>query len=161
MSEKVITFLLSNGGKIKIAAHAYDRIINFRQIESSQTEAGGVLLGRFIIDTKDIVIDEVSIPMIADKRSRFSFLRNAKSHQRIIETKWTKSNSTCHYLGEWHTHPESYPEYSSVDIKNWKERLKKDTFSSRFLYFLILGTKELYIWEGDRRTLKFKKLKSI
>jgi integrative and conjugative element protein (TIGR02256 family) len=161
MSEEIMTFLMTNNGRLKLSYRALDRMALYKQVQTSSTEAGGVLLGRFIINSKDIVIDEVSIPMIGDKRTRNSFLRNAKSHQRIIDNQWNKSNGTSNYLGEWHTHPESYPDYSGVDIKNWKERLKNDTFSSRYLYFLILGLEELVIWEGDRRTLKFKKLKQI
>lgn len=157
----MMSFLLSNKGKIKISDYAFERMSNFRQNNSEDTEAGGVLLGRFIVNSKDIVIDDVSIPMVGDKRSRCSYVRNAKSHQRIIDNQWFKSNGTCNYLGEWHTHPESYPDYSGVDIDNWKDRLKKDSYSSRYLYFVILGIKKLEIWEGDRRTLKFKKLEKI
>jgi integrative and conjugative element protein (TIGR02256 family) len=158
MQENMITYTMSNKGKIKITEYAFQRMEKYRQVNKEDFEAGGVLLGRFIVNTKDIVIDDVSIPLIGDKRTRTSFVRNAKSHQRIIDQQWTKSKGTCHYLGEWHTHPESYPDYSSVDIKNWKERLKNDYFTSRYLYFIILGIKKIEIWEGDRRTLKFKNL---
>lgn len=155
-----LTFALSNGGKLKITPEAFQRISEFIQIEPQHSEAGGVLLGRLIKDSKNIVIDRVSIPMVADKRTRFSFLRNAKIHQRIIDKAWKESSGTCNYLGEWHSHPESYPTPSGVDLKNWRNRLIQDTYFSRYLYFLILGIKEFYIWEGDRRTSKFKKLKN-
>lgn len=157
----MITFLMSNNGKLKFSEYAIERMNAYKQINSEDTEAGGVLLGRFIINSKDIVIDDVSIPMIGDKRTRYSYVRNAKSHQRIIDNQWLKSKGTCNYLGEWHTHPENYPDYSGTDISNWKDRLRKDYFSSRYLYFVILGLKELTVWEGDRRTFKFKKLKKI
>lgn len=156
-----MTFLLSNNGKLKISVHALERMGKYRQVNDEDTEAGGVLLGRFIVDSKDIIIDEVSVPMVGDKRRRTSFVRNAKSHQRIIDFQWFNSKGTCNYLGEWHTHPESYPDYSGVDIENWKDRLKKDTFTSRFLYFIIVGIKKIEVWEGDRRNLKFKNLKQI
>lgn len=159
MSEIVVTFSLSNNGKLKFSEHAIERIQAFKQDKPDATEAGGVILGRFILNSKDIVVDDISIPMIGDKRKRFSFIRNAKSHQRIIDNQWLKSKGTCNYLGEWHTHPELYPSYSETDVSNWKDRLKNDHFSSRYLYFVILGLNELAVWEGDRRTFKFKKLK--
>ena len=152
------TFKMSNKGKLKISSCAYDRMCNFIQNTEGKNEAGGVLLGRFIINSKDIVVDEITVPMVGDKFSRYTFVRNAKSHQRIIDSKWQKSDRTCNYLGEWHTHPESYPSPSRVDIDSWKDRLKKDSFSSRYLYFVILGIKEIRVWEGDRRTLKIKQL---
>lgn len=155
-----MTFLLSNNGTLKISEHAFERMRRYRQIEKGDDEAGGVLLGRFIVDSKNIIIDDVSLPMVGDKQRRYSFVRNAKSHQRIIDFQWFASKGTCNYLGEWHTHPESYPNYSTTDIKGWRERLQKDKFTSRYLYFIILGTEKLEIWEGDRRTLNFKKLKT-
>jgi integrative and conjugative element protein (TIGR02256 family) len=154
-------YTASNKGNIKIGEEALQRMSAYMQLEKDHCEAGGVILGRFIRNSKDIVIDKVSVPMIGDKRSRFYFIRGAKMHQRIIDTEWNRSNGTCNYLGEWHTHPEPYPEPSKVDIANWKQRLQEDTFFSRYLYFIIVGQKETYMWEGDRRTLKIKKLKRI
>ena len=97
--------------------------------------------------------------MIGDKRTRTQFIRGEKMHQRIITSAWKKSNKTSNYLGEWHTHPEKYPSPSSQDFKNWKEILSTRTFSSLYLYFLIVGIKEINIWEGNRRTLKIKQLR--
>lgn len=151
-------YLLSNKGVLKISRHAYDRMATYIQTNEKDEEGGGVILGRFIIDSKNIIIDDVTLPMLGDKKSRFSFFRSAKPHQRVIDNKWEKSNGTCHYLGEWHTHPEEYPTPSVRDWEGWNKQLKDDKFTSRYLYFVILGTKDFYIWEGDRRTLKFKKL---
>ncbi|MEM6719180.1 MAG: Mov34/MPN/PAD-1 family protein [Bacteroidota bacterium] len=131
---------------------------SFIQDTSQKTEAGGVLLGRFIIDSKNIVIDKVTVPMIGDERSRHKFIRGEKMHQRVITNAWKKSIGTCNYLGEWHTHPQEYPTPSSQDIKNWKEILSTRTFSSQYLYFIIIGTKEIRIWEGSKRFLEIKRL---
>jgi integrative and conjugative element protein (TIGR02256 family) len=156
-----IEFRLSNKGKIKIDADPLARMLHYQQKGKEDTEAGGVLLGRLIKDSKDIVIDHVSVPMIGDKRTRFSFIRNKKMHQRIIDSEWEKSKGTCNYIGEWHTHPEEYPTPSSIDLSNWKLRLKDDIFTSRYLYFVIVGLKETSAWEGDKRTFKIIKLKKL
>lgn len=154
-----LTFSLSNKGKLKLSDEALLRMYSFIQNEKQDEEAGGVMLGRFLKDSKDIVVDHVTIPMISDKRSRLSFIRSKKMHQRIIDKEWENSKGTCNYLGEWHTHPEEYPTPSKVDLDNWKLRLKEDVFTSRYLYFVIVGTRETRIWEGDKRTLKIIKLK--
>lgn len=156
-----MTFMLSNKGHIKFSDSVIEKIQSYQQHKKEDLEAGGVLVGRFILKSKNIVIDSVSVPMIGDKRTRFSFQRRAKMHQNTIDQEWNKAGGTSHYLGEWHTHPEPYPEPSAKDISNWATHLKRDIFSSRFLYFVIVGTREISIWEGDRRSLKFKKLKAL
>jgi integrative and conjugative element protein (TIGR02256 family) len=156
MSDRIFT--MTNLGRIKIDPQVWERMKPHIQLLPEAKEAGGVLLGRFIKDSKDIVIDKITIPMIGDKRTRFSFIRGEAMHQRIVDREWSRSKGTCNYLGEWHTHPENYPSPSNTDIADWKRKLKEGHYSSRYLYFIIVGIKELYIWEGDRRTLKLKKL---
>jgi integrative and conjugative element protein (TIGR02256 family) len=153
-----LEFIISNEGRIKIDPPVLERFRPYIQNNAKSFEGGGVLLGRLIKETKDIVIDKITVPMIGDKRSRFSFYRGGKMHQRIVDREWDKSEGTCNYLGEWHTHPEKFPSPSSQDISDWKRKLKQDFYSTRYLYFIIVGTKEIGMWEGDRRTLKIKKL---
>ncbi|MEM1321368.1 MAG: Mov34/MPN/PAD-1 family protein, partial [Bacteroidota bacterium] len=117
----------SNKGRLKINPDPLSRMNTYKQDSPDKTEAGGVLLGRFILDSKDKIIDRVTVPMIGDKRTRTRFLRAEKMHQRIITSAWNKSKGTCHYLGEWHTHPERYPRPSSQDIKNWKEMCENNS----------------------------------
>jgi integrative and conjugative element protein (TIGR02256 family) len=152
------TLILSNGGRIKIGQEALGGILSLIQTGPKSKEAGGVLMGRFIKEAKDIVIDKVTLPMKGDIRSRFQFKRLSPLHQLEVEREWVASKGTCNYLGEWHTHPEQDPTPSGVDLKDWERKLKKDTFSSRFLYFIIAGTAKLSIWEADRRTLQIHKL---
>lgn len=154
-------FETSNGGKIKIDVPSMERMSKYIQQTSDSAEAGGILLGRLIKDSKDIVIDNITVPMIGDKRKRYSFKRGSKMHQRIADRAWKRSKGTCNYLGEWHTHPENYPSPSYQDIKDWKRKLKADFSSTRYLYFVIVGVKGLYVCEGDRRTLKIKELDKI
>lgn len=158
MGAKERIYEMSNGGKIKVSKAALKVINEFIQNENTSPESGGVLLGRFIKNSRDIVIDNVTVPMKGDNRKRHSFKRLSPLHQQIIDDEWKKSKGTCNYLGEWHTHPETNPEPSGVDKKDWRRKLKNDTFSSRYLYFLIAGTENISIWEGDRRTIEIKKL---
>lgn len=152
-------FEITNGGKIKLAGSVIEILQQHKQVNKDSFESGGVLLGRFIKVSKNIVVDKITPPMKGDKQTRFSFKRLSPLHQEIITEEWKKSNGTCNYLGEWHTHPEDYPTPSGVDIKDWKRKLKKDVFSGRYLYFVIAGIKSIEIWEGDRRTLEIVKLK--
>lgn len=149
---------MSDGGLFKIDKDPFSLMIGFQQNSSAELEAGGVLLGRFIIDSKNIVVDRVTVPMKGDKRTRYTYTREASVHQKAITKVWEESSGTCNYLGEWHTHPEMRPKPSSQDIKNWREILRHGIFSGLCLYFVIVGIKEVRVWEGNRETAELKRL---
>lgn len=151
------TFCLKNKGKIKISDSVASTIQSFCQDTVDKHEAGGVLIGRLIADSKNVMVDKVTVPMKGDIRSRYRFVRGHK-HQLILEKEWIDSGGTFHYLGEWHTHPEDYPSPSRIDKDSWKNILRTGVFSTRFLYFVVVGIRHYSIWEGDRRTLKFRRL---
>jgi integrative and conjugative element protein (TIGR02256 family) len=151
-------FELSNGGILKISTSAFNRMQLYIQDKVEDDEAGGIILGRFIKDSKNIVIDKITVPMKGDERNRYQFKRAEKRHQRIVDLLWKKSKGTCNYLGEWHTHPEDIPSPSLKDKNEWKKKLKQGDFSSRYLYFIIVGIENIGVWEGDRRSLILKKL---
>lgn len=161
VEQNELIFKLNNGGVIKLTEQVIQAISSYKQYEKKDTEAGGILMGRFIKDSKNIVIDKLTEPMKGDKRTRYSFKRLSAKHQTILDLEWMQSKGTCNYLGEWHTHPEEVPDPSGVDKRDWKRKLKTDLFSSRYLYFIIAGTEEILIWEGDRRTLEINQLKKI
>jgi integrative and conjugative element protein (TIGR02256 family) len=148
-------FLKTDGGKLEIGAVALARMLTFRQDGFWKREAGGVLMGRFIHNSLDIVIDDVTVPMRGDVRGRFKFLRDRYRHQQILNQVWQDSGRTTHYLGEWHTHPEPIPTPSATDLRDWGRRLQEDVFSSSTLLFIIVGIEVLRIWEGHRHNLSF------
>jgi integrative and conjugative element protein (TIGR02256 family) len=145
-----VIFLGAWGRQLKISDEALAAMLSYRQDQSDKTEAGGVLLGRYLRDARDVVIDEVSVPQSGDRRSRFRYFRDRSRHQSIINQAWEQSGGTCTYLGEWHTHPESSPTPSTIDQLNWRRKLLVDTFDEA-LFFLIVGTEEIRAWEGDKR----------
>lgn len=121
------------------------------QHEPDALEAGGVLLGRELLGTGDLVVDAVTEPMAEDMRTRVSFFRSLLCHQHRIFEAWQQSHGTRGYLGEWHTHPEPRPAPSVVDRRDWKRRLVEDRVDARCSLFLIMGTRALGAWLGDRR----------
>ena len=123
-------------------------------------EAGGLLLGRHLVDSKHLAVDENSVPMQGDKRSRTSFFRGV-GHEKYAHACWERSDQTCGYIGNWHTHPEPYPKPSMIDIGDWMNVLEKDVYEGDKLYFIIVGTKELACWEGELNTMILTKLAVI
>ncbi|MEM9540755.1 MAG: Mov34/MPN/PAD-1 family protein [Cyanobacteria bacterium P01_E01_bin.42] len=146
-------FLKSDRGKLEISVPALSQMLKFRQNRLWKREAGGVLMGRYIRESLDIVIDNVTIPMRGDRRRRCNFFRDRDRHQRAINQAWWESDGTTHYLGEWHTHPEKIPTPSPSDRVNWNRHLQEDTFSGNTLFFIIIGTEAIGIWEGYRKNL--------
>lgn len=109
-------------------------------------EAGGILLGQKRINFDDYTITELTCPNRFDTRMRFSFLRNKRAAQRIINEKWVTSNGIVNYLGEWHTHPCPSPMPSVTDqlLLNTIAREKSNVFEYYFM-FILGSTGDLFI----------------
>lgn len=151
------------GGSLKLGPEALATLWAHRQIRCWHRESGGVLLGRRILDSADVVIDLVTTPQASDRRTRCAFHRSHEPHQQEIESAWQRSEGTCQYLGEWHTHPEAVPTPSHTDLSDWRRRLRTDIFEGDGLFFVIVGTKAIVAWEGVRsmETLRSLELRAF
>lgn len=142
-----LVFTRPHGGRLKVDRGALAVIARHVQHAGDAPEAGGVLLGRRIADTFDVVVDAATEPMAADRRSRFRFVRHRRGHQLAIDRAWRRSGGRLGWLGEWHTHPEPDPTPSAVDRLDWRRKLVVDRYDES-LFFLIAGTDRLRVWEG-------------
>lgn len=152
-------FSLGPTSRLKINDDVLEKILTYRQLENRDTEAGGVLMGRFIEGSGDIIIDLITEPSNKDKRERCFFKKHLETHQELVDKIWEESDGTCNYVGEWHTHPEQHPSPSFHDRREWKRVLKKTQCESSFLLFIIVGTKSIGAWMGNRKNAKINKLK--
>ncbi len=143
---------------LKIDSFVVGRLLAFAQDDHKKLEAGGVLMGRLLKGSSNIVIDENTEPMSGDARSRFAFERSARGHQEVLDARWSESAGTCGYLGEWHTHPEPHPTPSNVDLRDWRRRLKQDQFDVAHLLFIIVGTEKISVWQGARGRTRLEQL---
>jgi integrative and conjugative element protein (TIGR02256 family) len=145
-----LVFSRQGGALLKVDTYPLEQMLAYRQTSRRSKEAGGVLLGRHILGSSDVVVDEVTLPMRGDKRSLFGFLRGRSRHQKRIDDRWLESRGTCLYLGEWHSHPESQPSASPVDLSDWRRRLREDQFDADSLFFVIIGIDGISAYEGRR-----------
>jgi integrative and conjugative element protein (TIGR02256 family) len=113
-----------------------------RQLLPGQTEAGGVLLGRR--RGKHFEVVHATQPLPTDKRTRTSFVRESFGHQEQAIELWKASRREVGYLGEWHSHPETCPSPSGVDVKQWQQH-SRDTSNESPLLAVITGTEQLYV----------------
>ena len=150
-------FFRPRGGLAKLAKPAEKLMRAYAAGAKGAEEAGGVLLGRLVSDSNDIVIDAATEPGPKDKRTLFSFLRSKAGHQQQVNRSWTKSGGTQIYLGGWHSHPQPDPTPSGQDIKDWVTAVKHAKYEQDSLLFSIVGFERLRLWElarGERRPIE-------
>lgn len=99
--------------KIKINKSILAIIRSYCQVSRNMPEAGGVILGRENISNDNLIIEAISEPLRNDKQTRTRFIRQDQEHVEWFEKIYVESNNTIRYVGEWHTHPEDVPHYSS------------------------------------------------
>lgn len=137
----------SEGRKIKVDSKIVELMNSYKQLTSRDCEAGGILIGRENKNTRNLIIEYATEPYEKDKRTRSSYIRKDKRHMQIFNELYNENNSIYAYVGEWHTHPEEYPNYSSVDINNWKQIAKINQDKDKVYYHVIVGTNEIRMWK--------------
>lgn len=147
MADATLTFSRPDGGRLHLGPRALEVLLRHRQLGPRDAEAGGVLLGRYLLGSPDVVVDRVTEPMLGDRRTPSSFDRHHAGHQAAIDEAWMSSGGRTAWLGEWHTHPEPVPTPSPADRRDWHRRLRRDVFDE-VLFFLVVGTGTVAVWEG-------------
>jgi integrative and conjugative element protein (TIGR02256 family) len=142
-----MTFLRPKGGRVWLSEAVVPALTSCRQLGPDSPEVGGVVLGRLILDSQDIVIDEITLPTAHDRGRTLSFFRSRGRTQRRINEAWRESHGTRIYLGEWHTHPQDNPEPSAQDLRNWHRVAGLGVFEQESLLFLIVGRRNVRAWE--------------
>lgn len=150
VGNKPMKFRRPNGGVIAFSEAALIVMHKHCQLETTAAESGGILLGRFINETDDVVIDEAMTPTWSDQRSRFFFRRARRPAQMRVNATWAESAHTRNYLGEWHTHPEDDPVPSEQDLRNWRHIGQAAQYEQTYLIFVIVGRKRTRGWEWDK-----------
>lgn len=145
-----LVFRVSPTQRLIIVKYAVEQMKAYSQSRWWHTEAGGVLLGRHLLDSEDIVVDEVTTPQDTDQRSRFSFFRS-KKHEMLARQQWEKQRNTMAYLGLWHTHPQKDPIPSITDRQDWEQAILRDAFEGEHLFFPIIGTQRIRVWSLNRQ----------
>ena len=136
-------------GQLLFGTHALAKFDRFRQTGFLRREAGGVLLGRHLISSPDLIVDDVTTPQWSDRRTRRSFFRSF-AHHEIALRRWRESGHTCAYLGLWHTHPEPDPVASHVDLIDWRDAIERHQFEGDTHFFVIVGQRTTRVWQGWR-----------
>ncbi|HTJ52752.1 MAG TPA: Mov34/MPN/PAD-1 family protein [Cyclobacteriaceae bacterium] len=132
---------------IHIDERVLEIIASYKQSKSKQPESGGILLGQ--VRERNIYVLKASTPTSFDSASRYSFERNKKIAQIIINYEFNNSGRKTIYLGEWHTHPENIPGPSSQDKKMIKDQFTLNELNEPYVLFIIMGLKGFFLGKFD------------
>jgi integrative and conjugative element protein (TIGR02256 family) len=135
----------ADGTRVLIEQEVFEHVDIYRQLKSSDREAGGILIGEY--RGKDLRILSSTMPGKLDQRSRYRFGRRSPHHQKQAYELWLSSNSIQSHIGDWHTHPQDYPTPSTLDLQEWRKKLP-----IRPALLAILGRKTDWygLWDGSR-----------
>lgn len=103
-------------------------------------EVGGVLLGSY--RDGHLHVMDATAPQSTDRWSRTRFWRSPAGHQDIAQAAWARSGGLITHVGEWHSHPESWPNPSLIDRSSW---LKSRREQGRGLTFVIVGRRDVCV----------------
>ncbi|MBT41019.1 MAG: hypothetical protein CMF12_00690 [Idiomarina sp.] len=123
-----------------------------RQNRREKTEAFGVLIGAQNQDASQFWVEACTKPLGKDFSTRTSFILKDPHHQQCVDRHFKESEGSLGYLGTWHSHPESIPSPSHVDLKDWHSCCERNP--DRKLIFVIVGTSHFCIYH--RTATEFK-----
>lgn len=123
-----------SGQTLRFSSTVLDHFHAHRQTSLASREAGGHLFA--LVKGNLIEVVHASGPESKDLRSRFLFAFRKPTAQRIIDARFAVGE---HYLGDWHTHPESVPHPSGTDHATMASRFKMSDHGLRSMVFCIVG----------------------
>lgn len=138
-----LIFEHSPGHYILVPVKLIEALEQYKQVKPATPESGGVLIGSQRGAHVEII--EATFPQDEDKKNRFQFIRRSPHHVRKTIQAWDNSTGRISYIGEWHTHPQSVAEPSTIDLREWTKKLPK-----RPMILIIIGTDEHWYgyWNG-------------
>ena len=120
--------------RIEISSEVIDFLDKHAQRTWNSREAGGQLFATI----KDLnwTIIRATGPHTNDVRSRFGFL--LRRHEAQVEINLFFKEG-LHYVGDWHTHPETTPKPSQQDCRSMQNLVSKSQYELPGLLMLIVG----------------------
>lgn len=146
-------------GKVRISQHLIDKLSRYRQTDENCCESGGVLIGQYLNSNGVLLINNFTPPQKSDIQGRGLYYRS-EEHNILVQNIWKESKCHSTYVGLWHTHPETSPNYSKVDRRDWITALMKSKYEGNKLFFFIIGQTHIRCWIGEKKLL-FNKIKLV
>lgn len=85
------------------------------RLEATPRETGGVLLGVWDFDTRNVyVVECLGAPPDSDETEN-NFVRGTEGLSLEVQNAVSKTGNIVQYVGEWHSHPDGYSTAPSID----------------------------------------------
>lgn len=130
---------------VKVSAQVHRTWNQYRQADKKSPEACGVLIGGYNDNANEIYLEACTTPKKEDERKRTHFKLKALSHQKEVNAAHKLSGGKQFYMGTWHSHPESNPTPSNIDLHDWKKCMKRNP-EIRLFVFAIVGIDTVVIY---------------
>lgn len=127
--------MVDSGQVLVLSDAVVKHIVSNRQSRPGQMEAGGQLFATFEDNT--VLITRATGPRKADYRSRFRFVPHRVSERREIKRLY---KAGLHFVGDWHTHPQTVPRPSDIDLANITDMFEKSRHGLAGFVMIIAGT---------------------
>lgn len=132
----VISYTIGTSGQqLLLTDEVLAHFRRHRQLASHSKEAGGQLFATF--HGNSIQIERATGPRKRDQRGFMFFIPNRLSERREITQQF---KAGFHYVGDWHTHPESRPQPSRTDIDSFQDMFRKSRHKLASFVMVIVGT---------------------
>jgi integrative and conjugative element protein (TIGR02256 family) len=125
---------VSGGPSVLITNAAFEIMFGLRQVKANDKEAGGQLFAQF--DSSDVVIVEAASPTLLDRRSRHNFKPNRFLQRREIRKKYAAG---LHFVGDWHTHPETKATPSVDDFTSMQDCFRRSRHDLTAFILIVVG----------------------
>ena len=135
---RVITVpLTAEGANLVLSDAVVEHFALHQQVRQNQAEAGGQLFAR--ITRYEIFVEEATGPRPTDRRGRTHYTPDRQAERKEIRERFALG---LHYVGDWHTHPESVPAPSPIDRFTISDCSRRSTHKlAGFLLIVIVEWK--------------------
>lgn len=123
--------------KIFVEDGAYSKLLSIISENRKEFETGGIIIGYYDISCRNAIITEFTKAPEDSKAARYQFYRGIKGLKPLLKKRWKERSE--YYLGEWHLHPGSSPDPSSIDIEQMKKIATNSSFNCKEPILLIMG----------------------
>ena len=159
----------TSGQQIVLTDPVLEHLLHHRQRRWYHKEAGGQLFAK--IGGSRIYVVEATGPRRTDRRSRTGYHPDRGAEQAEIAERHPKG---LHFVGDWHTHPDTVPRPSGRDLASIAECFSKSGHNLNGFLMLIVGTadppggfhaslhdgKDHYVLTGSAESLMPENLRS-
>lgn len=122
------------GTLVTFSAEVVKHFAEHRQQGKIKTEIGGQLFAEFV--RNEVRVVRTTGPNATDKRGWAWFRPDQRKQNVEIKQLFEEG---LHFVGDWHTHPESEPRPSSWDLESMEDCFKKSRHQLKAFVMVIVG----------------------